>query len=81
MEKPEQKKIYIPVLDEETPSVRGTQAEVLDQNEYMVLAEPYYKPEDEIWQFPPGTIVRCEERENFGERILLAVEQIKSCIN
>ena len=69
-------KIYVQLLDEGTPTVRGTDAITLGNNLYKVLATPYYNPEDEIWEFLPNSVVRCEVKNNLGEEILFAVEKV-----
>ena len=69
-------KIYIELLEEGTPTIRGTEAIPLGNGHYQVLPTPDYDPEDETWKFIPGSIVHCEKRMNFGEKILLAVEQV-----
>lgn len=69
-------KIYIELLEEGTPTIRGTDAISLGNGVYKVLATPNYDPEDEIWKFLPGSLVRCEPRKNFGEEILYAVEKV-----
>lgn len=62
---------------EEDSAYRPTQAIALDDGLYHVLPTPDYDPEDEDWQFVPGSIVRCEERESNGQPFLLAVEKLK----
>lgn len=66
------KTIYIPLLDEGTDVMRPAHGVQVGDNLYRVLATPNYDPEDERWKFPPGSIVRCIEGENQGERILIA---------
>lgn len=67
--------IYIKLLDE--PYFRPTQAEILDANRYLILPIKNYEILDESWEFPPGTVVRCEKRESIkGGDFLLAVENI-----
>lgn len=51
--------IYIRLLDEGTTVYRPTGAEELGDGIYRVLATPDYDTEDETWEFPPGTLVRC----------------------
>ncbi|MFZ5930226.1 MAG: hypothetical protein ACOY15_03305 [Pseudomonadota bacterium] len=68
--------IYVELLEEGTPTIRGTDAISLGNGVYKVLATPNYDPEDEIWKFLPGSLVRCEPRKNFGEEILYAVEKV-----
>lgn len=70
-------KIYVQLLEEGTPTIRGTDAIYLGNNLYKILATPYYNPDDEIWEFVPDSIVRCETRSNFGEDILLAIEKVE----
>ncbi len=68
-------KIYIQLLGEGSAAARGTQAKRLGKEFYEVLPIPNYNPQDEIWEFPPGSIVRGEKVKNAnGEEILLAVK-------
>ncbi len=69
-------KIYVQLLEEGTPTIRGTNAISLGNGMYKILPTPDYDPEDEIWEFLPGTTVRCEGRKNLGEDILFAVEKV-----
>lgn len=67
-------KIYVPLCDEGTPTVRGTQAIPLGDDLYKILPTPNYDPEDETWEFLPGSVVRCDlatDPRN-GERFLRA---------
>ena len=74
--------IYIYLLDEGSDCYRPTQGIPLGNYVYQILATPDYDPEDEHWQFPPGSIVRCvlEERMNHFngklERLLIARELV-----
>lgn len=68
--------IYVPLCDEGTPTVRGTQAVPLGDNLYKILPTPNYDPEDETWEFLPGSVVRCDmptDPRN-GEQFLRAYE-------
>jgi hypothetical protein len=69
--------IYIPLLEEGTDTLRPTQAVPLGNNLYKILPTPNYDPEDEVWEFLPGSTVRCEKRanESVGE-LLRAVEKV-----
>ena len=69
-----QAQIYIHL--EEDDASRPTQALVLGDNLYQILPTPDYDAEDEVWEFIPGTIVRCEEREYNGKPYLQAVEEV-----
>jgi hypothetical protein len=68
--------IYIRLLDEGVPVARPTQAEIIGENLFRVLATEKYDPEDEVWEFIPGTIVRCEKRSGDGKEALLAVQKL-----
>ena len=68
--------IYIPLIDEGTSVVRPTTAISLGGDLYRVLATPDYNPEDEIWEYLPGTVVRCSRKVRNGEEILVACARI-----
>ncbi len=51
-------KIYVVLLEEGTDTIRGTQAIPLGSGLYKLLPTPDYDPEDEVWEFLPGTVVR-----------------------
>ena len=69
--------VYVDLLEEGTPTLLRTPAESLGGGLYKLLMPLDYDPEDEIWKFLPGSIVRCEKTNNGGEEILYAVEQVK----
>ena len=52
--------VYVPLLDEGTPTLRGTQAIPLGKDLYKLLPTSDYDPEDETWEFLPGSIVQCD---------------------
>lgn len=66
------KTIYIPLLDEGTTVSRPTEGVLLRDNLYRVLATPNYNPDDENWQFKPGSIVHCVEEVRDNKKILIA---------
>lgn len=68
--------IYVPLLDEGTPVVRQTEGESLGQNLYRVMATSNYDPDDEHWEFPPGSVVRCVVEAKGGQEILVARELV-----
>ncbi len=55
--------IYMPLRDEGTEVWRPVEADPTPDGHYRVRGEV---PDDEVWTFAPGSIVRCEWRE-FGE--------------
>jgi hypothetical protein len=65
--------IYVRLLDEGTPTSRPTNAVKVGVESFRLLATPNYDPEDEHWEFPPGSVVRCEATEYDGKPYLLAV--------
>jgi hypothetical protein len=65
--------IYIRLLDEGTEVFRPTQAEILERQVFMVLSTSDYDPENEHWEFPPGSFVRGVIRKLEDEEVLVAV--------
>ena len=66
--------IFISLHDEGTTVLRPTQGRWLRDGLYEVLPTYDYDSDDEHWEFPPGSIVRCVPVEHEGERILVAKE-------
>jgi hypothetical protein len=65
--------IYIRLLDEGTECSRPTQALDLGNGLFKVLATSSYDPADEVWEFPPDSIVRSAIRQSEGKKVLMAV--------
>ena len=65
--------IYIPLLDEGLNVYRPTEAERLPDGSYLVRPTPDYDPEDEAWQFVPGSRVTCEVKQLSGGAVPVAV--------
>lgn len=71
-------KIYVTLLEEGTPTIRGTQAIPLGNDLYKLLPTDNYDPGDETWEFLPGSTVKAKPTKDYrGRNILLAFEQIK----
>jgi hypothetical protein len=71
--------IYIQLLDEGVDVWRPTEGEMIADMVFKVLPTENYDPEDEHWEFPPGTIVRCEKQILYGREAheeLVAVEKV-----
>jgi hypothetical protein len=67
--------VWVILLDEGTDTAKGTEAIELDNGLYKLLPTSDYDPEDEIWEFLPGSIVKCiEAKDHKGNSILLARE-------
>jgi hypothetical protein len=69
------KRIYVQLLDEGTDCWRPTDGRCVRGMTYEVLVTPKYDPEDESWEFVPGTVVECEYRKLSGGVVLVAVRQ------
>ncbi len=68
--------IYIQLLGDEEGTLRPTQAIPLGNDLFQVLPASDYEQADETWEFPPGSIVRCEST-TFRDRVFLkAIEKI-----
>ena len=65
--------IYVGLLDEGAPTSRPTQAERIGEDLFRLLPTPNYDPEDEHWEFPPGSVVRTKTMEYEGKKLLFAV--------
>ena len=70
--------IYVQLLGDEEGTLRPTQAVQLPDNKYKILPITNFDTADELWEFPPGTIVHCEERSYRERKYLLAVEKSAS---
>ncbi|MBL8638032.1 MAG: hypothetical protein JNN09_06010 [Alphaproteobacteria bacterium] len=65
--------VYVVLLEEGTDTIRGTQAVNLGNGLVQLLPTPWYDPEDEVWEFPPGSIVKIKsEKDYLGNSIMLA---------
>jgi hypothetical protein len=65
--------IQVRLLNEGTECSRPTQAQDLGDGVFKVLPTSNYDPTDEVWEFPPDSIVRSEVRRSEGKEFLLAV--------
>ena len=65
--------IHIRLLHEGTECLRPTQGLALGNGLFKVLPTSNYDPEDEVWEFPPDSIVRSEVRRSEEKEFLLAV--------
>jgi hypothetical protein len=55
--------VCMQLLDEGTTCWRPVKAQALPTGAYRILGPV---PEDEVWEFPPESIVYCEERFSDG---------------
>ena len=72
--------IYVELLDEGTPTWRPVRAERTADGTYRIVSwSP--DPEDETWQFPSGSVVRCEWKQfSDGCKHLVAVSLAKHVV-
>jgi hypothetical protein len=68
--------VYVPLLNEGTSVVRPTQGIRLSGDIYRVLPTPDYDPNDEEWEFPPGTSVECVPETRNGQEVLVARRRV-----
>jgi hypothetical protein len=67
--------IHVRLLDEGTDCSRPTQGVVLGNGLFKLLPTDNYDPNNEHWEFVPGSIVRATEVRNVDGTYLLAVAQ------
>jgi hypothetical protein len=65
--------IHVRLLEEGTECSPPTQALDLGNGLFKLLPTSNYDPHDEVWEFPPETIVRSEVRRSEGKEFLLAI--------
>jgi len=66
--------IHIRLLQEGTECSRPTQALDLGNGFFKVLPTPNYDPGDEVWEFPPDSIVRSQVRHSSSGEFLFAIK-------
>ncbi len=64
--------VYVRLLNEGTDVMRPTEAAQVRAGVLRLLPTDDYDPEDEHWEFPPGSVVSCEQETREGEVILVA---------
>lgn len=70
-----EKKIYIQLLEEGTKVYKPVPAIEIENNIYEVQGFEIYDPEDEVWEFLPGTNVLVEEQNFDGTNVLVAIKE------
>ena len=66
-------KIFVRLLGEGTEVSRPTEALDLGNGLFKILPVDNYDPADEVWEFPPGSEVRCESRRSESGEYVVAV--------
>lgn len=67
------REIYVHLENEGTEVWRPVDAKHIEADLYLI-PEDTVVPDDETWQFQPGTVVRCTHADKQGEDCLIAVE-------
>ncbi len=68
--------IYVQLMEEGSAAARPVVGEILDNGLYKLLPIENYEESEEVWEFKPDAIVRCEKRQGIHGEFLLAVEQV-----
>lgn len=68
--------IYVQLLEEGTKVYRPVPACKIENNLYEVGGFEIYDPEDEIWEFTPGTCVLVKEQSLDGKNVLVAIQEV-----
>jgi hypothetical protein len=63
--------IYVKLLDEAVDVWRPVDASPEGDDTYRLADTP--TPTEEVWEFRPGSVVRCERQELDGEMSMVAV--------
>lgn len=70
--------VHVTLLEEGSPTAKRVEAIKLKSGFYELLEPEDYDPEDEIWEFLPGSVVKIEKTiDANGKKILLAVEKVE----
>lgn len=70
-------KIHVRLLGEGTEVSRSTEAMDFGGGLFQLLSTAGYDPQDEVWEFPPGSVVRAEEHSDKFRQILNRGQGIK----
>ena len=65
--------IYVKLIGEGTLVFRPTIGEPIGEGQFRLLPTEDYDPEDETWEFLPGSVVRGEKRRLDGDDVIVAV--------
>jgi len=68
--------IHVQLLNEGSPVARPTQAIDMGNGLFKVLPIPNYDKAEEVWEYPPGSIVHCEKRNGIHGEYLYAVAKV-----
>jgi hypothetical protein len=67
------REIFVPLLDEGTRVLRPARATTCGGVRFKLLKPEDYDPDDEHWEFPPGSEVECRVEIFSGREVFVAV--------
>jgi len=70
--------IYVYLLNESVDVYRPVDALPVGEGVFKILEFPKFSDLDEIWEFPPGSLVTCAEEILDGERVLIARAMVRT---
>jgi len=68
--------VYVQLLGEGVMVFRPAEAECVYEDAVKLLPVLNYASSEEDWEFPPESIVRCENRILGGKQVLVAIARI-----
>lgn len=66
------KTVFVRLLGEGTSVMRPTKAVPISPGKFLLQSTADYNPDDETWEFPPGSVVLCKKMDRNGETIFVA---------
>ena len=67
--------MYVQLLNEGTKVYRPVPAVEISDSIYEIQGFEIYDPDDENWEFPPGSQVFVKEQDLDGEIVLVAIKK------
>ncbi len=71
-----QREVFVPLLNEGTGVFRPAQAIACGEMQFKLLEPDGYDPEDEQWEFPPGSEVECRIEVLSGRDAMVAYARV-----
>ena len=70
--------IHVALLGEGVNVWRPAPAWKIEPNTYIVLRPDDYDTDVERWEFPPGSVVECQQRQLSGGLAIVAVRAVEA---
>jgi hypothetical protein len=67
-------RVFVRLLEEGTEVSRPTEALELGNGLFKLLPTADYDPQAEVWEFPPGSIIRCASRRDDSGEYVIAIQ-------